>query len=317
MTLLAPLPGSVRILALTADQRSLLFHEAGLAGLLLLAVLAAGGFVLLFFSIRKKRSDVATRTPWASAADVTSMELLARASAAQSEALAVERSVRRKAQDDANFKDVLLTRSMEDRVKLARDLHDGIIQSLYAAGLSLESARRLITDRPQEAETKLADAVKTLNHAIRDVRTCLAGLDRSPTATSDFRAGLEIALDDLRRAHAATLDLRIDPEAGQLLTAEQVPELLQIAREAASNALRHGHASAVTLRLQADDRELCLLVQDNGRGFVHAAAAAEGRGLANMQGRAAALGGTLRVTSRPGDGTRVVLLIPLAVIKSS
>jgi signal transduction histidine kinase len=89
-------------------------------------------------------------------------------------------------------------------------------------------------------------------------------------------------------------------------------EILQITREAISNSLRHGGATRISVRLHRNGPEVGLLVQDNGTGFDSAARAGHGHGLGNMQARANHLGAVLRIDSRPGDGTRVVLTIPVA-----
>ena len=97
-----------------------------------------------------------------------------------------------------------------------------------------------------------------------------------------------------------------------MLTAEQSIEALQIAREAVSNALRHGGATVITLRMHKSDREVCLLVQDNGAGFNAAHQREGGHGLGNMRARAERLGASLRIISEPGTGARVLATLPIA-----
>src|SRR5204862_3939142 len=108
------------------------------------------------------------------------------------------------------------------------------------------------------------------------------------------RAGFAHAVSalagELRAGRDAQFDITIDHDAAALLTPEQSIEALQIAREAVSNALRHGHATVVTLRMHKSERELCLLVQDNGAGFDAARSADGGHGLGNMRARAERLG---------------------------
>ena len=105
-------------------------------------------------------------------------------------------------------------------------------------------------------------------------------------------------------------DLRIDEDATGLLTEAQSADLLQIGREAISNSLRHGRATAVTLRLHRSDHEVCLLVQDNGAGFDQTKRSS-GHGLGNMQARAAGLGASLQLESRPGKGARLLVTVPI------
>ncbi len=126
-----------------------------------------------------------------------------------------------------------------------------------------------------------------------------------------FAQALQSLVDELGDGRNAQFDLRIDENATTSLTPEQGTELLQVTREAISNALRHGGASQITVRLQPGDRALCLLVQDNGAGFDPSQRKSGGHGLGNMHARAAHLAGDLRIESAPGQGTRVVFTLPL------
>jgi signal transduction histidine kinase len=244
-------------------------------------------------------------------AEVGTLARLAESSVAQGEELSRERDVRRRAEEDARLKQQLLTQSLDEKIRLGHDLHDGIIQSLYAAGLMLESVRTLVHDNPGEAERRLEETRASLNGAIRDVRAYIVGLAPENLRRAGFAHGLSALVAELRAGRDVQLDIQIDDEAAGLLTPEQSLEALQIAREAVSNALRHGRATTVTLRLQRSDLELCMLVQDNGAGFDSATTRDGGHGLGNMQARADRLGATLRLTSAPGQGTRVVATLPI------
>src|SRR5207237_1281965 len=98
---------------------------------------------------------------------------------------------------------------------------------------------------------------------------------------------------------------KIDDTASAQLSSAQSTEALHVAREAISNSLRHGNASRVTVRLHPGDGEVCLLVQDNGSGFETGGGKRSGHGLRNMEARALSLGASVRVESRPTEGTRV------------
>jgi len=98
-----------------------------------------------------------------------------------------------------------------------------------------------------------------------------------------------------------------------LIKPQQTAEIVNILREAISNAARHGHARHITIRAEQDENVIALAVQDDGTGFIETAQQiSPGHGLGNMQARATALGGTLKVESSTGKGTRVVLLLPVA-----
>ncbi len=236
---------------------------------------------------------------------------LAESSVAQGEELSRERDVRRRAEEDAHLKQQLLTQSVDEKIRLGRDLHDGIIQSLYAAGLTLESVRALVKSDPDEAERRLEQTRAGLNAAIRDVRAYIIGLAPENLRRAGFAHALSALVSEINAGRAAEFDITIDDEAAALLTPEQSVEALQIAREAVSNALRHGDATRITLRMHKSDRELCLLVQDNGRGFNATRTRDGGHGLSNMRARAERLGASLRVTSQPGEGSRVLATLPI------
>ena len=127
-----------------------------------------------------------------------------------------------------------------------------------------------------------------------------------------FAHAVRALLSELRAGREAEFEIQIDEDAAAQLSGAQSLELLQIAREAVSNALRHGSATRIILRMHQSDREICLLVQDDGRGFDPAARRAGGHGLGNMQARAARVGAALRIVSQPGHGSRVIATVPLA-----
>ena len=273
------------------------------------ALLAVGGFFAALTWRGPTASGDSTPPHAPSRADLGSLSRLAATSVAQTEALTRERDVRRLAEEDALLKQQLLNQALEGKVRLGHDLHDGLIQSLYASGLTVESARALIASDPAEADRRLAQCVQNLNATIRDVRAYITGLTPAQLQQAGFARAVESLIGELGGGRAVSFDLKIDDEAVATLTPEQGTEALQVAREAISNSLRHGGASFVTVRLHRSDREVCLLVQDNGTGFDPARVAGEGHGLGNMQARAARAGASVRVESQPGAGTRVILTL--------
>ncbi len=246
-----------------------------------------------------------------SRAEMGSLEHLARTSVARGEQLDLERDGRRLAEQDALLKQQLLNQSLEGKIRLGNDLHDGIIQSLYASGLTIESARALARTDPAEADRHLAQCLQHLNATIRDVRNYITGLAPESLRRAGFAQAIESHITELGAGRNLRFDLKFDDEAIARLTPAQTTEALQVAREAISNALRHGGASFVTVRLHQSDREVGLLVQDNGVGFDPASLEKSGHGLGNMQTRASRIGASVRVESQPGSGTRVILTLPL------
>jgi signal transduction histidine kinase len=280
---------------------------------LALALFAFALAVTLIFSLAFPRGRTGDSIPPYAAArsEINTLARLAETSAAQGEELTRERDVRRRAEEDAQLKQQLLTQSVDEKIRIGRDLHDGIIQSLYAIGLTLESVRALVKSNPAEADLRLEQTRAGLNDTIRDVRAYITGLAPENLRRGGFAHALGALLIELQAGRDARFDLKIDDKAAALLTAEQSLQALQIAREAVSNALRHGGSSLVTLRLEKGDQDVCLLIHDNGIGFNAATRRDGGHGLTNMQARAEQLGATLRVTSQPGEGARVLATLPI------
>ena len=289
--------------------RALLFSQRAA---LILATTALALCVALVLSQAYRHLKGNSRAPFrAVRTEVGTLARLAESSVAQGQELSRERDVRRRAEEDARLKQQLLTQSLDEKIRLGHDLHDGIIQSLYAAGLSLETVRALVKANPDEADRQLEATRANLNEAIRDVRAYIVGLAPENLRRAGFARALSALLGELRAGRTAEFDINIDDEAAALLTPEQSVEALQIAREAVSNALRHGGATRITLRMHKGDREVCLLVQDNGAGFDAAQRRAAGHGLGNMRARAERIGASLRVTSAPGEGARVLATVPV------
>lgn len=278
-----------------------------------LAVAAFALAVMLAFSLAPRpvwRTD--TQRPFAaSRSEMNALTSLAKSSVAQGEELNRERDVRRRAQEDAQLKQQLLTQSLDERIRLGRDLHDGIIQSLYAVGLTIESVRPLVRSNPPEADRRLESTRAGLNETIRDVRDYITGLAPENLRRGGFAHALGALLPELQASGTAEFDLSIDGEAAALLTPDQSLQALQIAREAVSNALRHGSATRVSLRMHHDNDKVCLLIQDNGTGFDPTHRRDGGHGLLNMEARARQLGATLHVTSRVNEGSRVLATLPV------
>lgn len=300
-------------------SRLLAAHQRVTVALLLLgAVLLAVAGVLSLLTRRAAAADTSTRSPWQrTRAEMVSLAQLAKTSAEKSEALDHERDVRRRAEEDAQFKQGLLNRSLEEKIGLGRDLHDGIIQSLYAVGLTLESVRGLVKSSPAEADRRLEQCRENLNSTIREVRHYITGLAPEHLRRTGLVQALEVLFGELNAGSAVKFDLKVDEEASALLTPEQTSETLQIVREAVSNAIRHGRASLINVRLHKSDQEVCLAVQDNGVGFDATRRREGGHGLGNMHARAERVGASTTITSKPGEGTRVVVMLTIIPLAAS
>ena len=200
-----------------------------------------------------------------------------------------------------------LRSAAELRTRLARDLHDGVIQSIYAAGLGLEGVRHALGHDAAAAERRLDAAQAGLNHTIREVRSFIQGLEPEQAEHADFRDSLQSLISTLRGLYPADILLRIAEDSPRLTPREEV-HALQIVRESVSNAARHGNAGRIAVDFSRTDGAPCLSIGDDGRGFDLAVGRARGgSGLSNLTARAAEIGAQLVIETAPGTGTSVTV----------
>ncbi len=205
---------------------------------------------------------------------------------------------------------------VEERERIARDLHDGIIQSIYGVALSLEDVSFTVEDDPAEAGVRVDHAIDSLNLIIREIRNFILGLRSELLHGADVAAGLVTLAAEF--AIGGSAEVVLDSTAPTSLVTD-LPigyrvQLLQMAREALSNAARHANASRIQLGVHAvEPGFLELRVEDDGIGFDDEAIVAAGHfGLANLRQRSEALGGTMNIATSPGRGTRLRIRIPIA-----
>jgi signal transduction histidine kinase len=201
---------------------------------------------------------------------------------------------------------------VEERQRIGMDLHDGVIQSIYAVGLTLEYVQAQLEDGELTgASERLRGAVEGLNAAIRDIRSYILDLRPRRFDGEDLVVGLERLLAEFKANTLMTVSFHADPEADQRLGPEARLALFHIAQEALSNAARHSRASQVEVRLDGSGRGVTLSLRDNGRGFnVAHAERRVGHGLMNMRDRATALGGELAIERLRSGGTEVRVTLP-------
>jgi len=195
-----------------------------------------------------------------------------------------------------------------ERDRIGRDLHDGIIQTLFSIGMSLESAIGLLADSPDRAAQRIETAVDGIDVAIRELRNTIFHLRPHNAASLGLRDGIiELAREhEVNALVRPRLDLPADLNAH--VPGAATADLLQIVRETLSNVARHARAGEVTIRARTDG-PIVLEIQDNGVGF-EPMAPAVGRGLENIHERAAVLSATLEIDSAAGKGTVVRLTLP-------
>jgi signal transduction histidine kinase len=199
----------------------------------------------------------------------------------------------------------------EERDRIGRDLHDGIIQSLYAVALSLEDVPELMGEIPGEAADRVDSAIESINLAIRDIRNFIYGLRPEAVDGTQVVAGLAALAEEVRHGGLVDMTAVLDPAADPGLDPGAGSDLLNLVREALSNAVRHGHARRISVTLAATDTGSTLAIVDDGGGFDPAEVRSAGHhGLANMRARASAIGGRLEIRSAPGEGTAVIVELP-------
>lgn len=198
---------------------------------------------------------------------------------------------------------------VDERDRISRDLHDSVIQSIYAVTLSLDDVPELVAEAPAEARQRVDDAIDALHGVIRDIRNFIFGLRPLLLDSGSLVDGLRTLADELRRNTAIEIDLR--GELDDEIPVAVVAELLAIAREALANVARHSGAHHASIRIDLQDDSLRLEVSDDGRGIESDAVQAGGHhGLANMRARAHALRGSFDIDSAPATGTRIIVTVP-------
>ncbi len=203
---------------------------------------------------------------------------------------------------------------VEERERIGRDLHDGIIQAIYAVGLSLEDVPEMLDGEPDEARRRVERAIDSLDQTIRDIRNFIFGLRPQLLEGVRLVEGLDALADEFRVNTMIDIDLRVGPDARDVaISPTRTLELLAIVREGLSNVARHARATQATITVlpEVDGPGLVLELADNGVGFDPAAArSGSHQGLRNIRGRAAAIEAELDIDSRVGAGARIIVRVP-------
>lgn len=196
---------------------------------------------------------------------------------------------------------------LDERERIGRELHDGVIQSLFSVGMGLQATATRSGD--PEVESRIEGAVAEIDRAIRDLRNYIFGL--RPGILADRQ--LEQALQDLAREFEEKSGVTTVTDIDSAVAAELAPraaDLVQLTREALSNVGRHAQASTCRVSLRRDGDDAVLEIDDDGQGF-DASAPQTGHGLRNLKDRGIAIGGRVTIESTSGEGTTVQIAIPL------
>jgi signal transduction histidine kinase len=208
---------------------------------------------------------------------------------------------------------------MHDRERIARDLHDTVIQQLFATGMGLQALAATITD--PEAKDRLRTSIDGIDAAIHQLREAIFGLHAVPQHLA-FGQTIAALVDDKAESLGFQPLLEVGPMPDDL-TEELRHETSQVISEALANIIKHAEASATRVVVAVEKDALVVTVTDNGRGVNHlmdggniqnptaAARALTGRGLQNMEKRAEDLGGSFHLGPGAGGGTRIEWRVPL------
>jgi signal transduction histidine kinase len=202
---------------------------------------------------------------------------------------------------------------LEERERIGMDLHDGVIQSIYAVGLMLDHAQYLLKNGEVEpVEERIQEAIDGLNTTIKDIRNYILDLRPSRLQGKDLRTALRVLTHEFQVNTLAEVNLKYANEVNGKLAEETSTTAFLIIQEALANAAKHAAATQLRINVGLEDKLLILDVEDNGMGFEMAETEQRlGHGLLNMRMRAHAVGGQLEVNSVPGKGTRVIAYIPV------
>lgn len=200
---------------------------------------------------------------------------------------------------------------LEERERIGMDLHDGIIQSIYAVGLTLEHARLLMKEAPDQATQRIEQAIGDLNSTIRDIRAYILDLRPRQLHDEDLMQGLGRLVKEF---HTNTLvEARLEgPADGQIVLPDaSAIALFHICQEALANAAKHARARHVEVVLWSTNERVLLEISDDGHGFDQSRIRLTlGHGLSNMQTRAHNVGGDVEITSEINSGTTVLAWVP-------
>ena len=196
---------------------------------------------------------------------------------------------------------------LDERERIGRELHDGVIQSLFAVGMSLQGTAMASTD--EETRRRLDGAVEELDRAILDLRNYIFGLRPVILASSELGTAIQEIVREFSESAGVVTVADVEAPAAAALSVVSA-DVVQLVREALSNVRRHAGASTCRVSLRREGSVAILEIDDDGGGFDPVATSA-GLGLDNLRARAQKLGGEGLIASVPGEGTLVSITLPV------
>jgi signal transduction histidine kinase len=201
---------------------------------------------------------------------------------------------------------------LEERERIGMDLHDGIVQSIYAVGLALDYARLAIEDDPKQARIKIEQAIEGINSTIGDIRSYISDLRPRQFGGEGLMEGLQRLIDEFQANTKSEATLTGPQDNLASLPPSHATALFHICQEALANVAKHSHAKKIGVHLWSTRERVLLEISDDGQGFdLHKMNITLGHGLSNMHTRAHKVGGDVEITSEPGEGTTVLAWVPM------
>jgi signal transduction histidine kinase len=200
---------------------------------------------------------------------------------------------------------------LEERERIGMDLHDGIIQSIYAVGLTLEHARLLMGEDTLQAHARIEQAIEDLNNTIRDIRAYILDLRPRQLHNENLMMGLQRLATEFRANTLQEISLKGQAEKLLGLPEPQAVALFHICQESLANIAKHAHSRHVDVVVWTTHDRVLMEIRDDGQGFDLAKVKMSlGHGLANIQTRAHNVGGDVDISSEPGSGTTILAWVP-------
>ncbi len=212
----------------------------------------------------------------------------------------------------ANVKLAIRSRELSvvrERDRIARDLHDTVIQNLYATGLGLQAAQRRGVD-PDDVQARIGRAIESIDATVKEIRATIFALQDDPSTANGARSRLLGVAEEMASLLGFPPRMRLDGPIDTTIDRDLVEQLVPVLRESLTNVAKHARASTVAVRIEAVDGHLELEVVDDGVGLPETLRR-NGMGIANIRERALLLGGSAELSSVEGGGTRVLWRIPL------
>ena len=200
--------------------------------------------------------------------------------------------------------------ALDERQKLARDLHDSLSQGLYAIALNAASATELLPPGPSQLRDLVGDVVRLADAGLAEMRALIFELRPESLESEGLAAAIEKQVAALQARYTLLVKTKLDLEPNLPLATKEA--VYRIVQEALHNIARHARARTVEVVLEEHVSQLELRISDDGKGFDPSATFAGHLGLRSMRERAEALGGSLDIHSTPGHGTRVTLYVPVS-----